>query len=200
MCEKILYYSVQKGLMYEDYFDITLSTGQVFRWKNFGQVITIDEEDARKKPASVEGAVIKKERFQDIEILKDYYWFINSQVFYEEPTTIIFKFPFDEIAIIINHKYETRLQEYPERDYFWWINEYKLYNDFKSRLDVDDEKAIKYLKNWSRPRLKTNAEVKAVVYHNSEPVYVALLDSETKKTSIDAFFRMIYYLQFLHGE
>ena len=200
MSEKIIFYNVQKDLMYEDYFDIELKDGRLFRWKNFGQVITVDGEDIRKKPMQVEGAIIEKDRFKNIDSLEDYYWFINSKAFYGHEDVIILRFAGDEIYIMINHEFKTRSSDYPEMDYFDWINDYKLYSEFKERMGVDEEKAIAYLNNWRRPKLKTNGIVSAVIYHNSEPIYVGILDGEKKKSSIDAFFRKIYNLKFLHGE
>lgn len=188
--------------MYEDYFDIKLNDGRTLLWKNFGQVITLDDEDLRKKPIAVEGDIVTKDRFKDIEVLEDYHWFINAKKFQngEGAGTVIFRFPADEIVIMINCEFQTRLEEYPERDYFYWLNEYRLYNDFKEMIGVDENKAIEYLNNWRRPKLKTNGEVKAIVYHNSEPIYVAILNGESRKSVVDAFFRKIYYLKFLHGE
>ena len=185
--------------MYEDYFDIKLNDGRNFRWKNFGQVVTIDGEDIRKKPVNISGAIINREKFKDIEVLQDYQWFINANIFSgNEPAEIILRLPSDEIYIVINNIFDTRLVQYPELDYYDAIN-LKFYNDFVKRIG-DEDKAFTYLTNWRRPKLKTNGEVKIIIYHNGDTLYVGMLDAEKKKAVIDAFYRMIYYTQFLSGE
>lgn len=202
MSEKMIFYNVQKDLIYEDYFDIQLQDGRMFRWKNFGQSVTIGNEDLRKAQTNVVGAIIEKEEFEDIEVLSDFQWLVDAKEFGygEEENMIYFNLPLDNIVLTLNTKYESRNADYPEGDYFYWVNEYPLYDEYKSRMGTDEEKTYTYLTNWRRPKLKTNALVKVVVWHNDVPVYVGMLDGDNKKSAIDAFFRMIYKLQFEYGE
>lgn len=183
--------------MYNDYFEIELVDGRTLQWKNFGQVITIDDVDARTHPIGVSGAILTKEEFSAIEGM-NFEWLINAyEVGYgEEESYINLTFPRDRIVINLNSKYTTRNEDYPEEDYFYWINEYNLFGELVKRLNVTEDKAINYLMNWRRPKLKTNGKVKIVVYHNEIPIYVGLADAEKKKSCVDAFFRFIYETQF----
>jgi len=186
--------------MYDDYFELELLDGRTLRWKNFGQVVTVDNLDARKLRIGTSGAVLNKEDFEAITEI-NFEWLINAQEFGygKEESYINLTFPRDWIEIKLHAKYDTRDEEYPERDYFYWINEYILFGEYVKRLNVTEDKAIDYLLNWRRPKLKTNGSIQAVVYHNGTPVYVGMLDNEKKKACVDSFFRLIYGIQ-LHGE
>jgi len=183
--------------MYDDYFELELVDGRTLRWKNFGQIITLDTLDARKHPIGVSGAVLTKEDFESIEEI-NYEWLINSyEVGYgEEESYVNLTFPRDRITINLHSLYLTRYEEYPERDYFYWISEYSLFGEYVKRMKVTEDKAINYIMNCRRPKLKTNGIVNMVVYHNEIPTYVGMLDGENKKSCIDAFFRFIYETQF----
>jgi len=198
MSEKMLFFNVQKDLIYSDYFELTLNDGRVFQWKNFGQSITVDGADLRKTYVSVAGAVMQKEVFSNIEGLEDYQWLVDAYEFGygEEPNSIVFKLPADEIVIFLNQEYVSRNESYPEMDYFDWLNDYKKFNKFKEMMNLDESKAIDYLNKWRRPKLKTNGIIKAVVMHNSSEIYVGIYAGEKKKSVVDAFFRMAYKLQF----
>lgn len=186
--------------MYNDYFELELKDGRTLLWKNFGQVITIDNKDFRKENINTTGAVLTNEDFNNLDIgFEDFLWIINAyEVGHGEDDNLIeLTTPTDTITIVLNKIYNTRIEEYTEQDYFYWVNEYSLFGELMERLKVTEDKAINYLLNWRRPKLKTNGVVKMVVFHNGTPVYVGMLDAEKKKSCIDAFFRLIYYFQFL---
>jgi hypothetical protein len=198
--EKMIFYDVQKDLMFHDYFELDLVSGEKFLWKNFGQVVTIDGKDFRKQDVHVTGAVLEQSEFIFVEdIAEEFKWIINAyEVGYgEEGNHIIINTPTDNITIDLHVEYGTRNEEYPERDYFYWVNEYPLYQEFITRMKLEEDKAIKYLDNWSRPKLKANGNVNMVVHHNNVPACVGIFDGEKKKSTVDAFFRLIYYFQFV---
>ncbi|HDK27628.1 MAG TPA: hypothetical protein ENG48_11165 [Candidatus Atribacteria bacterium] len=199
MSEKIIFYNVQKDLMFHDYFELDLVSGEKLLWKNFGQVITINGKDFRKQKVEVGGAIMRQSEFSFVENVAELFnWIIDAyEVGYgTEENYISITTPTDKIVIELNTEYDTRSEQFPERDYFYWINEYPLYQEFKTRMGLEENKVLKYLENWRRPKLRTNGKIKMVVYHNEIPTYVGMLDGEKKKSYIDAFFRLIYYFQF----
>ena len=199
MSEKMIFYNVQTDLIYSDYFDLELDDGIQFRWKNFGQVITLDGKDAREQDIEVSGIIIPKEEFSTYEQLGKFKWLVDAYEFGygKEESILTLNFPNDNIKFILHKEYKTRLEEYPEQDYFYWVNEYVPFGELISRLDVTEDKAINYLLNWRRPKLKTNNPVAVAVWQNEIPIYVGMLDAEKKKSSVDAFFRLIYFYQYL---
>ena len=197
MSEKILFYNLKTNLLHNDYFDLDLANGSKFVWKNFGQVVTIDGADITKENFNVDGAIIPKELLEKFEISGE--WLVDAyEVGYgENENHITIGTTTDTIHIDLHLKYGTRNDAYPDDAYFYWVNEYPAFKEYVSMIGLTEDKAIDYLMNWRRPKLKTNAPVLMVVIHNNKPKYVAILDSEGRKSYVDAFFRLVYSLQFM---
>lgn len=205
MSEKIFYYNISSGKMYEDFFKISLEEEKFFVWKNFGQVIKYGTKEDHQRLNTTETKVESENALVDpinpeeygIEIEVDLFpWYVNSfRLCYEDdPSNILFTLPCgNTVRIVTNEKFDTRSKDLPDNDYFYWINDWEYFTEYAEKTNQLKDDAVDYIQNWRRPELITNASIKMVVFLNDDPIYIGLLESETRKTYIDAFYRALHY-------
>lgn len=210
MSERIHYYEIETGKKYNDFFEIIDTEGNKLLWKNFGQIIKWFDhnKDGEGVPlsslvtAKSDNSVLPPLDLEDFEIEINQNllpWYVDSyRLCYEEDevSKIEMLLPNGDIfTVIANIEIDSRNEDMPKHDYFYWVNSWEHFKEYSERTNQLPEDAEQYIANWFRPELKTNAPIKILVKINGIPEFIGLLEGETRKTYIDAFYRALHFLR-----
>lgn len=204
MSEKVDFYRISDREKFEDYFRFSLPNGKDFLWRNFGQIIRVDGVKASKlSSVDISGETfitqVNLEKYDVEKPLEN--WYVNAfDICYgDEPMEGEITVGDHTIKLIANKEWDTRSEDLPEKEYFYWVNNWKYFQEYTERTNQLDEDAVDYINNWRRPELKTNAPIKLVVRTDFGPSFVGIPRSETRKTYLDACYRLIHYLREIDG-
>lgn len=208
MSEKIQFYEIETGNKFNDFFEIVDLDANKLIWKNFGQIIKWKESDKEEVPiskvavAKSENAILPPLNLEDFDISigqKLLPWYIDSyRLCYNEDeiTEIEINLPNNKnLTVKSNIEIDSRSEDMPRKDYFYWVNDWKHFEEYVERTNQLQDEAEQYIANWFRPELKTNAPIKLLIEYDGEPEFIGLLDGEKRKTYIDAFYRALYFLR-----